>query len=171
MRSEAYTVAKEKFHINWQELSDDALKSLVEQFRSYMAKNEESMYPEEADDVWKDFDALLSYTGGRLGLEIDLKNKMALPWEERDGSKPLIFVTDKKEKYRKLIVDIIDAVQHLSNKTGALFSAMHADGIECDDGIFDTIDGIKDGDEDIEYVLSIILGGLPENAGDVTENT
>lgn len=62
-----------------------------------------------------------------------------------------------EEKYKKYISEIIDLVNKLSNKIGNMFSEMDHDGLEFDDPVFDLVDDIKDGFDDVEAAVKIIM--------------
>jgi len=62
-----------------------------------------------------------------------------------------------RETLRAMVSNLIEETQRLEEKYGNVISFLRASGIDVGDPQFNTLDGIKDGDDDIERILDDLL--------------
>ena len=85
-------------------------------------------------------------------------------FSEKDGLKIRTFQPpydpdwEKTEKsLREMIADLIEETQRLEEKYGEVISFLNASGIEVGDPQFDALNEIKDGEEDVDLIVSELL--------------
>lgn len=62
-----------------------------------------------------------------------------------------------RDTLRAMVSNLIEETQRLEEKYGSVISFLEASGIDVGDPQFDTLNGIKDGDDDVERILDDLL--------------
>lgn len=62
-----------------------------------------------------------------------------------------------RDTLRMMVSKLIEETQRLEEKYGNVISFLIASGIDVGDPQFDTLNGIKDGDDDVERILDDLL--------------
>lgn len=63
-----------------------------------------------------------------------------------------------KRILEEYVTDIMELVDRLGNKCGELISYMNSKGYEVDDAVFNLLDDLKDGFDDVDEAVSILIG-------------
>lgn len=64
---------------------------------------------------------------------------------------------NKIGEIRRRVNELIEKARSLDESVGNMISFLNANGFEVDDAIFDLIDDIKDGYDDIDEIVDAIL--------------
>lgn len=62
-----------------------------------------------------------------------------------------------RDALRAMVEDLIEETWRLEEKYGGVISFLRASGVDVGDPQFDTLNGIKDGDDDVERILDDLL--------------
>lgn len=65
--------------------------------------------------------------------------------------------SNTRDTLRAMVSNLIEETQRLEEKYGSVISFLEASGIDVGDPQLDTLNGIKDGDDDIERILNNLL--------------
>ena len=62
-----------------------------------------------------------------------------------------------RDALRAMVEDLIEETWRLEEKYGGVISFLRASGVDVGDPQFDTLNGIKDGDDDVDRILDDLL--------------
>ena len=65
--------------------------------------------------------------------------------------------SNTRETLRAMVSNLIEETQRLEEKYGSVISFLEASGIDVGDPQFDALNGIKDGDDDVDRILDDLL--------------